>query len=361
MADYHVCMVVHQREIAKQLNLSPATVSRCLRHDPRIPEDTRRRVFAVASEIGYRSRRRDARPSRSAEMTSAGLHELCRICALVQSDGSRETENAFNTLGGIGKAAQNNRASLMLEYVSLDRRGQIHLPKYQPETLAGGKVDGVILINTFERDSVASLAQQIPCVSIDIQYPGVRIDCVGEENVASMAKVVDHLVALGHRRMGYIDLGYCDEQVNSISRERLGGFIAAMSQHSLCVEPSHICFSRGQSQFGEPIGLDFLQTWIRDGVTALVCLNDYVAVRVLRWLKDHGISCPGQVSVTGFDANAVPSDLPLLTSVRVQFQDLGRLAVERLIARLREPVLPAVRLLLDTELVVGRTTGPAIA
>lgn len=277
------------------------------------------------------------------------------LAAFVQCEEIQGSENTFRILGGMGSGAEQNEVMLALHTIPLSQKKNLHLPAHQPSVLRSGKIDGIILVNAFEIETAQALAARVPCVSIDILYPEVHLDYVGEENFETIGKIIGHLHGLGHRRIGYIDQIY----EMSVNRERLGGYTMGLMQAGLAFNPGHVLRAQDRLAAPDKSGLEVLHRWIREGVTAVTCMNDLVAFEVYRWLRDHGYRCPDQISVTGFDALPLPVDIPPVTTVKVHFQDLGRLAVERLLLRLREPSLPSIRVTVDCELALGKTTGPA--
>jgi LacI family transcriptional regulator len=350
-------MVVSQKTIAKQLKLSESTVSRSLSMDPRIPHETRSKVLTLAAKTGYRpkiKRELNTYPINLGDISATGASSIM-LAAFIQADDFRSSENAYKTIGGMSKAAQEMNVSLILHAVPLGKRDAIHLPENQPELMRMGKMQGVILLHEYGYEAIRRLAAQTQCVSITFFHPDIHMDCVGEENSEPIARIVGHLAGLGHRKIGYIDEGLSA----SFYTERLSGYIQGLLKFGLDYYPENIL--RWNEAAGESVPLEILHQWIQKGVTALVCPGDAMAIQVFRWLRDNGYDCPRQVSVTGFDAFTLPADVPPLTTVRVHFQDLGHLAVERLIARIKNPTLPTTRVLVECELVEGKTTGPAPA
>jgi len=97
-----------------------------------------------------------------------------------------------------------------------------------------------------------------------------------------------------------------------------------------------------------------------DRATAIVCVNDFMAVGVLRYLRERGIRVPQQVSVTGFDNIRLAEFCsPSLTSVHIPRDRIGHIAFERLVAGEAKARSDARELLIDPELVVRESTGPA--
>ena len=104
---------------------------------------------------------------------------------------------------------------------------------------------------------------------------------------------------------------------------------------------------------------DFVQKRMKDGVTGWVTSVDTVGYNLCRRLMDRGVRVPEDLSVTGYDCDEPLYGLPRLTSVRVPFVEMGAYALSRLLERMEEPSLPLTQTLLDCELVVGQSTGPA--
>ncbi len=354
-------MVTLQKDIAEKLNLSITTVSRSLRQDPRIPRETRAKVMSLAAQTGYRPKG----GSEEYVMHSVGtrktpaktVEETLMLAAFVQADDITACENAFREIAGMGKAAHDHQVSLILHSIPFGKQGDIHLPENQPEAMRAGKVKGVVLVNQFEPESVARLVSQTACVSVDILYPHLHMDYVGEENVESMHKLVEHLYDLGHRRIGFVD----ELREFSVTTARVAGFVSGILRAGMPLDPRHILHSHERQNTPDGVGLEVLHQWIRDGITAIVCVGNTSAIEVYRWLKAHNYRCPEQVSITGFGAAPALTEVPPLTTVRAHLQDIGRLAVERLILRLKEPTLPSVHVTVECELEVGKTTGPAPA
>ncbi len=350
-------MAVIQKDIARQLDLSVATVSRSLRQDPRIPSETRAKVVSFASKAGYRPKTKNSNLLINSACKTDAKKESSQsfmLAVFVQVEHIAEAENSYKTLAGISQAAQEHNSSMVLHTVGFDRRDQIHLPENQPEVMGSGKIQGVILLQHFEEESVQKLSTQTACVSIQHYHPEVHMDCVSADNIQAVAKLVEYLRSLGHKKIGYIDETY----TTSFFDERLSGYILGLVKSNLKFAPEYIM--RKVNSPGEKdreSKFDILHRWIGEGVTALMCANDSVAFDVYRWLRKHSYQCPQQVSVTGFDGMVCPADIPALTSVRVHFPDLGRLAVEQLVSRLKEPTLPPVRTMVECELIEGKTAG----
>ncbi len=342
-------MAVLQKDIAKKLNMSIATVSRCLNYDPRISPATRAKVLACASTLGYRPKRRMGNDMLLAERAHSQSYN---IAAIVQAEDIQynTTPIGYQVLAGMSQAAHRLGVSLILHTVPLEKREAIHLPENQPRAMRDGELDGAVLVYRFGEESVCKFSHQIPCVSVSHYHPGAQIDYVGHDNIGGICKVVEYLFELGHRKFAYVTHNY----LASFFDERLSGFILGLTKSDLSVDRRYI-LKYEENSFRSYYGL--IESWLDEGVSAIVCANDSVAKDVYRWARDNNVRVPEDVSITGFDNDPVPTDMPSLTTVKVNFNQMGSTALELLVSRLSDPTRPAVKMIVDCELNVGETTG----
>ncbi len=340
-------MAVLQKDIAKELNMSTATISRCLKRDPRISAATHTKVMSCAARLGYRPEKME----KYSDIVLAGnsLINNFNIAAMVQVQDSGDAVLIGNAvLTGMSIAAQRLGVSLMLHMVPVEKRDKIHLMENQPRALVENNLNGAILVYRFGEESVRKLAEQIPCVTVSHYHPEADIDYVGPDNMGGISAMVDYLVKKGHKRLGYISHLY----KSSFFDERWSGFITGLARNGLEYSPEYVLRYKENtiSNHGHT-----LKKWIESGVTAFVCANDSVAYCICRWLIDHKYRVPEDVAVTGFDNDYVPTDIPDLTTVDVNFTEIGRLALELMVARLKDPTRAYVRVITDCKIKEGNT------
>jgi len=205
-------------------------------------------------------------------------------------------------------------------------------------------------------DTASTALEQVrgPVVFLD-RYLDDRHDRVGVDDIGGADALTTHLAAYGHRRIAFIHAE--PRQLSSI-RLRLQGYRNSLQRNGLTYDKSLI--ARVSTAGGESIerALDTLLA-LPDPPTAAFCVNDVVAIQVFTALRNRGIDIPGQFSVAGFDALEVLPDPGTLTSVQRATEQMGRLAIELLAGRLREPASPPRHIELPTTLAIGDTTGPA--
>jgi DNA-binding LacI/PurR family transcriptional regulator len=170
-------------------------------------------------------------------------------------------------------------------------------------------------------------------------------DCVAVDDQAGIGAAVEHLVALGHERIGYVDQPSMEVTTR---RGRAAAFERALERHGL---PLRWRFDDGE---------DFVGVLRDGGPTALVAATDHIAVRLIERLEAAGLSVPADVSLVGFDGIPVGALARIaLTTVAQPADDLARQAVALLLNRIdRGYEAPPEQRRLEPALVLRRSTAP---
>jgi DNA-binding LacI/PurR family transcriptional regulator len=189
------------------------------------------------------------------------------------------------------------------------------------------------------------------------------IDSVGVDNVHAGQLATEHLLALGHRRIGFLS-----GPIRTVSRmDRLEGHRAALAEAAIKFDPRLVWEGAMSSTFGDIEGAQLGRVGAReilgiaDRPTALLAINDMYALGACAGARDLGLRVPEDVSIVGCDDNALADIVsPPLTTIRQPLQDMTRFAVERLIGYLEKTSTESPsHLSLDPELIVrGSTTHP---
>ncbi|MCG3147953.1 MAG: HTH-type transcriptional regulator DegA [Verrucomicrobiae bacterium] len=337
-------MAITQKDLARQLGVAQVTVSRALRQDRGVNESLRRRILNAAERHGYSldSSNLEARRLRS---RAGGIHVKTNvICAIVITD-----DDPAGFGGRIVKGMNDEGAALGTEIVTCTRcRGKL------PLIVARQQVDGVIRLLGDVELTNAGDRPVMPWVSVLYEVP--QVDLVTVDNFHGADQVGQHLCRLGHRRIGFIgpDTDLC--------RERLAGLRAAAAQAGATV-PDECVRLRRYVASEEPtrqLLTEFLGDCATLPFTALVAYNDYMADIALHYVRDHGRSVPGDLSLAGFDG-VLPSRLreqAIITTAAIPLEELGRSAVRLLSWRLQSPEAPRRKVVLETAFVAGDTSGP---
>lgn len=343
-------MPANQNTIAKHLGLSVATVSRSLSDHPSINPKTRARVINAASAMGYKpGRKREPRKVASVPTIAAisyGEASLDGYSAVVRN----------RILEGMIAEARERELSLSLDFIHPDHADRIDDLSVLPPIVRSGQCEGMLIIGHFPGEAVGRLAKQYPCVKVAGYTPNVPVDCIHHDDLSSMEMLVDHLWALGHRRIGFLPAAD-----HVVERIRWCGLVLALQRRGVSLsELASWGFEPGSVPDHDAMAL-MVEDRLKKGVTGWIAANDAEGYRLLGGLKERGITCPRDISVCGFDRFDPPADLPRLASIEAPFEDLGKLAVARLHQRIRQVVSTTNHTMLSCQLVPGESTGPVPA
>ena len=173
------------------------------------------------------------------------------------------------------------------------------------------------------------------------------------DNRAAARLATEHLLALGHRRIGHV----CGPRGNILTTDRLAGYRAALADAGIAVDPALIAPGDFTFASGETAMRGFLR--LERLPTALVCSNDEMAIGAMRAARQAGIAVPAELSVVGFDDIPIAAFCdPSLTTLHQPRRDMGRQAARLLMAALSGTPAPSRTLVLPHELVVRDSTAP---
>jgi DNA-binding LacI/PurR family transcriptional regulator len=194
-------------------------------------------------------------------------------------------------------------------------------------------------------------------VSLVEQFDHTGIDCVDVDHYKGISSAVEHLIANGHRRIGFFTRLY--EVEASWSYRRYAAFMEAMVRQRLPVAPEDIVNMFPSREGDDESSIEYAAERTRDGVTAWVCAADHQAYDLVRGLGKRRLAVPGKVSVTGFDGIDTPPGSPALTTIVIPFREIGMTGTQRLFERTRKRFGFAQHVLIDCRLKQGKTVGKA--
>ncbi|MEE8333571.1 MAG: LacI family DNA-binding transcriptional regulator, partial [Alphaproteobacteria bacterium] len=223
------------------------------------------------------------------------------------------------------------------------------------ERMRERRVDGLILATARRRDGLIDSCREenLPVVLINRTVDRTGVACIINDDALGMRLVVDHMVGLGHRDIAFVG----GPRALSTGDARHRGFVAAMRAAGLKPDPGLIVAANA---FRDEAGYAACETLISRGrdFTAIIAANDLLALGCLDAFAAHGLNCPGDVSLTGF--NDIPNlhrMSPPLTTVRISHYHMGARAAETLMELIRNDQAPVQKLLLEPELVVRGSTA----
>jgi LacI family transcriptional regulator len=321
-------------DVAAMANVSRTTVSFVLneRAGVKIPEETRLRVLNAAATLGYF-------PNSVARQLVRGAS---RTVGLVLRQSPEQVANdglLAETLRGLSSAARAAEHRVLVETLV---PGEGHYANL----VRSGRTDGLIVSGPrYDDEELVELARDGFPVVIQGSLPGLDVPSVDVDNEAGARLAVEHLLALGHRRIACITnapLAY------TAASERLAGYREALAAAGIGDEPALVAEGAFDAASGHRAIAEILS---RTSFDAVFVASDVVAIGAMAGLRDAGLSVPGDVSVVGFDAIPLAAYLdPPLTTISLPAYDLGLAAGRAILERIAgRPV--AGRTLLPTELI----------
>ncbi len=331
-------MRVSIKTLAEKANLSPSTVSRALRDDPRIRPETRQRVQTLAKELGYV-------PSQVAR--SLVLRRTQTLGVVTTSVADPYVAQVLTGLEAVAEAAG---YTLLLATSNAQAERELQAI----ESLRQRQVDGLILISSRAGNLLDQVLPELemPVVLVNNRNGwGDHVHSVYADTAAGAELAAAHLLELGHRTIAYVGgpPGYS-------ARERREGFLRALQAQGLRVDHRLLLPGMGEAEDGRRA-----LPWLLDlGATAVVCYNDLTALGVLAAAAEAGVAVPQQLSVVGIDNLPFGNlSVPRLTTVDQGVNELGRQAARLILDALNGREVADV--VLQPRLVVRESTGPAPA
>lgn len=327
------------RDVADAAGVSTATVSRALRGLPNVDERTRNRVQKVAAELDY-----VISPSAS-RLASGRTGSIAVVTPYI-------ARWFFSTvLSGVEAVLQEADVDLLLTCV-----GDQYIPSGRSPVAhrLRRRVDGILVIAVPPSDPQLKeiLGLGMPTAMIGLSVEGVPTVMI--DDVAAARLATQHLINLGHTRIGVIG-GSPSEAPFTAEFDRERGYAQAMKDAGIEVDATLESYGYFTIQGGEAAMTALLSH--PKPPTAVFALSDEMAFGALRSLRAHGLKPGVDVSVVGVDGHDMAEHLDLTTVVQ-PVSDLGRLAAESLLAQMRDGEPATEEFRIPTTLVVRGSTGP---
>ena len=325
------------RDVAKLADVSTGTVSRVLNDHPSVTQELRARVNGIISELGYM-------PDPSARSMRS---KVSRLIGIIIPD---LTNPFFSELVQSAEQAAANHGYNIIVMTSFD-----HPAKEADRIgqLTSRKVDGIILVPSNDFHTL-KLPKGLPIVVVDRLMPGYSGIASDHRNGVRLG--VEHLLKLGHRRIGFIS----GPKHSVPANDRFKGYLDAMEQAGDSVQnagPPLIAEAAFDYESGRSAGNYLLARARNERPTAIFASSDQQAIGCMRAAYDLGIPIPAALSIVGFDGIPLSSmTTPRLTTVKQPIQKIAAAAVAVLLngqpaASVDNPILFAC------ELSEGETTS----
>lgn len=294
-------------DVAREAGVALGTVSRVLNDAPTVGEETRARVEAAIEKLGYR-------PSSVARSLARGA---TRTLAMLVPDLSNPL---FGDTAAGAQDAADALDHIVLVYGTNDNPER---ERRYIDSFLDRQIDGLLLVRSvLGSDELAPIVQQVPVIQVgrNQHLPGSRVVHVDQTLGARTA--VEHLVALGHRRIGMLE----GPGTNGAAVERGVGYYQGLAAAG--IEPDSRLVARASldEAGGAAAMLDLLER--RTDVTAVFASTDLMALGAMSVLHAHGVRIPDDMSLIGFDDIRISEFFAVpLTTVRQPAHSMGAMAV----------------------------------
>lgn len=329
-------------DIAKRAHVSIATVSKVLSGRPYVSAKTRARVMDVVAELNYV-------PNAAARSLAGERTGVIGVVITYDPHDLFADPNLLQILYGIDTQVTQQDYALLL---STARSAEDRSSAFR-RLLGARRVDGV-LVDTGHDDEGVDLLVEVgyPCVVLG--YTSLDLPCVHPDDYTGARLLTEHLLMLGHRRIGIID----GPSPSSLAMQaRLRGHQDMLAAWEI---PAAVEY-KVHGTFHAASGYAGAETLMNQDPppTAIFAFNDRMAFGAIQWLREHGHRVPEDVSVAGFDdiASAGQFDPPL-TTVRQTPQVTGQRAASILFDLLAQRPIEQREVVLPIQLIERRSTAP---
>ena len=328
--------------MAKLAGVSRATASRVFTASPRVSPKAKQAVERAAHKLRYV-------PNRAARSLVTGRTDS--IGLVIPEPTSFLFGDPFFPRLVRGISEQLSRKQLQLVLLAPQSAAdETRLEGY----LSAGHVDGVLMVSFHAEDPFPERLRQrgMPVVMGGRPSGNAPMTYVDVDNVGGARLAVEHLVAIGRRRIATIS-GPLDMAAGI---DRLQGFRDAIKSAGLSADASY----ERAGNFGQDSGAKAMQALLElhPDLDAVFCASDVMAAGALEVLRQRGLEVPRDVAVVGFDDSSIAtSTVPNLSSVRQPIEEMGREMARLLLSMIDSAGLGGKRVILATDLVVRASSG----
>lgn len=330
------------KDVAKKAGVTIGTVSRVLNNKKWVSEDCRKKVLVAIKDLHYKPQ------AHARRLRQKHSH----ICGVIAPHHTSIFRSPFftNIMEGLEEVAAEKQYRLLLHPLNETARAQI---SYRA-LLGDGSVDGMFVLNAWSTDaSIRELTEaNVPFILVNGKITGQEdLPYVGFDNRGGVKKAVEHLVKLGHERIGIIN----GRMTTTNALERFQSFQENLAQHKLEFHNEWVADGDFEEEGGYKAAQKILTSVRRP--SAILCASDLMAIGAIRALKDQGISVPEDMSIVGFDnMEEAAYHEPALTTVAFSPYEMGKLAARKMFQIIGEENLVERATTLQGELMEREST-----
>lgn len=329
------------KDVAHRAGVAVSTVSLVANRKGNVSEETRKRVLRAIKELKYHPRRM----ARVLVTRNTG-----NIGFILTHDHFSQSE-PFYTKIYLGAEFEARKFDYYILLTTVDRNFS---KESTPRFLIERNVDGVILAGTTPDGLLKYIKERIPHIFVDFYPKHNKTTAIAIDNVDGGYQATSHLINLGHRKIAFLG----GEMEHPSLEQRYQGYQKALKDNDIPLDEQLVVTDEpypGSDQ-GYHATCGLLER--NRKFTGVICGNDAMAVGCIRCLRDKKIKVPGDVSVVGFDdIDAAILSRPTLTTIRVPKEEMGALAVRRLVEIIKEEKTTQQKIIVPVELIKRESTG----
>lgn len=332
------------KDIAQHLGISPSTVCRVVTNNlkAQVHPTTRQKVLEAAAELGYYPNL----------LARAVITRKSGVLGLLTYGISSEDPILASYVKNIITEAHRHGYQVMVEIAaSLLIKDPLDDQRLQIRQMISRGVDGLLLHARGDPDEarriVEAVGDVVPVVSFSQVLEG--ISCVVLDRAAGINKATEHLIRLGHRRIGFVGGDW--DMASVVAKWE--SYLGTMQAHGLT--PERIIIDDSTLETGRRVGIQLGRTSNRP--TALICWDDMSAIGVCRGLKETGVQVPEDVAVVGFDGLEIGAYCtPPLTTVAQPVINICQEVIQLLVGQLNGEKMVR-HVMMQSHLVVRQSCG----
>lgn len=332
-------MSVTIEQLSRQLNLSVSTVSKALNGYPDVAEETRQRVLAVARDLGYE-------PSAAARNLRRGRSD--KIGFVFNSALPFISDYFAEVIVGAALAAATYGNNIVLYTNEGDS------PDSLRQLARNREVDGLILVWNHVPLSITDMLFEsgIPFIVLGRRIRHPFASYIAPDNYAGARELMNHLLALGHRRIGFT----ARPAMGLTHEDRYRAYCDALEEAGIALAPELVVQTEVEPRSGYYAAARLLD--LAEPPTAIFAFHDFVAIDAQQAIHDRGLRIPEDIALAGFDGLRISLvTSPPITTVRQPLETIGRESVAALLNLINDENHPPIQKVLPVELKVRESTA----
>ncbi|HEX4202901.1 MAG TPA: LacI family DNA-binding transcriptional regulator [Ktedonobacteraceae bacterium] len=351
--------VVTAKDVAKHAEVSVGTVSRVFNNHSNVSEDIRQRVLKVAADLGY------FRATGSQALATHSHQRILKEIGFLYCSSIEETPATMDPYWSPifhGVESESRQANIKVTYRTIT--DIYHTPHLLTTMLYEMRLGGILLVGQADAATIATIqATKTPIVQIDNYITNLPqpVDTILPDNIQGANIAMNYLFSEGHRRIAFIG-------GPATSEAQLNGSIYSVQQRWMCycmaflnrglaidynnVESGNLTLEGGYQACQRLLAH-------KAKFSAIFCVDDITAIGAMKALREAGYAIPTDISIIGFDGIDLGRHVtPALTTISVDTQALGSIALKTLLERANDQHAPYVTTLIGAKLLKRESVAP---